>query len=143
MPEESSVDHMPGRMPELLRYFQQNKENFGNPKIDTLNRAFDLTWEGEPNLSLRWSWQEIINLSLYPRDEGLILCGLMGGYEFHLVLKENANPCVYASPRLKRFPGSVPGSYPYANTIIKCLTCEGEYLNRALKTGLNLLNEFS
>jgi hypothetical protein len=141
MPEKSSVDQMPGRMPELLRYFEQNSEDFGNPKIDTLDRAFDLTWESEPKISLRWSWREITNLSLYPKDEGLILCALTGNYEFHLKLKENSNPCVYASPRLKRFPGSVPGSYPYANRIVKCLTSEGEFLNRALKTGLSLLDE--
>jgi hypothetical protein len=141
MPEESIVDQIPGRMPELLRYFEESRETFGRPKIDTLDRAFDLTWESEPKISLRWSWREITNISLYPKDEGLILCALTGNYEFHLKLQEDSNPCVYASPRLKRFPGSVPGSYPYANRIVECLTCEGEYLNRALEAGLNLLNE--
>jgi hypothetical protein len=132
---------MPGRMRELLRYFQQNRGKFGNPKIKALNRAFDLTWDNEPEIALRWSWQEIVNIRLYPDDEGLILCALIGDYGSHLELKEKSNPCVYANDRLKRFPGSVPGSYPYPNTILKCLTREGEFLKSALKTGLNLLNE--
>jgi hypothetical protein len=132
---------MPGRMAELQRYFRQNREKFGSPKINTLDKVLDLTWESEPKLSLRWSWQEITNLCLFPKDEGLILCALVGNYEFHLELKENSNPCMYANHRLKRFPGSAPGSYPYANTIVKCLTCEGEFLNCALKNGLNLLDE--
>jgi hypothetical protein len=143
MPEDSSVHQMPGRMPELLSFFQQNGEKFGNPKANVLNRAFDLTWDSEHKIALLWSWQEIINIRLYPADEGLILCALIGDYEFHLELKEKSNRCVYANRRLKRFPGSAPGSYPYANTILSCLTLEGEFLKSALSAGLNLLDELS
>jgi hypothetical protein len=141
MSEDSSVQQMPGRMPELVHYFKQNRDNFGNPKISTRERAFDLTWESEPKIALRWSWQKIVNIRLYPEDQGLILCALLWDYEFHLELKEKSNPCVYANPRLKRFPGSAPGSFPYPNTIVRCVTREGEFLKSALKAVLNLLDD--
>jgi hypothetical protein len=141
MPEDSSIHQMPGRMPELLSYFQQNREKFGNPKTKVIDRAFDLTWDHEHRVVLRWSWQEIVNIRLYPEDEGLILCALIGDYGYHFQLKENSNPCLYANHRLKRFPGSSPGSYPYPNTILKCLTREGDFLKRALQAGLDLLHE--
>jgi hypothetical protein len=141
MPADSSIHEMPGRMPELVSYFQENREKFGNPRAKAANRTLDLIWHHEHQIALRWSWQEIVNLRLYPEDKGLILCALIGDYEFHLELKEKLNPCVYANYRLKRFPGSAPGSYPYPNRILKCLTREGEFLKNALNAGLNHLEE--
>jgi len=42
----------PGRMPELVRYFERNREQFGNPEIGALNRAPDLTWNAQGPIRL-------------------------------------------------------------------------------------------
>jgi hypothetical protein len=139
MPEKSISKPMPGRMEELLRFFQGNREQFGNPEINALNEAFDLTWNGDHKLALRWSWQDILNVSLRPEEEGLIFCSLIWDYQFHLDLKDKSHAFLYVNHGLERFPGKIEGSYPYPNTILKCLTREGEWLQAALEAGLGHL----
>jgi hypothetical protein len=42
-------------MPALIRYSQENRERFGNPEINALNRAVDLTWNAYHKLALTLS----------------------------------------------------------------------------------------
>ena len=134
-----STSEMPGRMGELIIYFQENKEHFGNPEINVLNEAFDLTWNSEHKIALRWSWQDILSIRIHPEDDSLMFCALIRDYAFHLELKEKSHSFLYVNYGLKPFPGKIEGSYPYPNTVSKCLTQEGEWVKAALEAGLDYL----
>jgi hypothetical protein len=134
-----STSDMPGRMGELINYFQENRDQFGNPEINALNEAFDLTWNSEHKIGLRWSWQDILSIRLYLEENSLMFCVPIWDYESHLELKEKSHPFLYVNHRLKRIPRKIEGSYPYPNTVSKCLTQEGEWVKAALKAGLDYL----
>jgi hypothetical protein len=44
-------------MEELMKYFRDSGEKFGNLKVIELDKpaAFDLRWEANPPLALRWT----------------------------------------------------------------------------------------
>jgi hypothetical protein len=134
-----STSEMPGRMGELINYFQHNRAQFGNPEINVLNEATDLTWNSEHKIALRWSWQDILSVRNDPEDDSLMFCALIWDYESHLELKEKSHSFLFVNYGLKPFPGKIGGSYPYPNTISKCLTQEGEWVKAALETGLDYL----
>jgi hypothetical protein len=130
----------PGRMPELIRYFQQNREQFGDPEINALNRALDLTWNPDHKLALRWSWQDTLGIDLLPENESLIFCALIWEYEFHLDLKDS-HRFLYVNAALRDFETKIKGPYPYTNKILTCRTPEGESLKAAFEAGLDYLEK--
>jgi hypothetical protein len=79
-------------MRELLRYFRENRERFGDPEINALNRALDLTWNSDHKVALRWSWQDILGIDLLRENESLIFCALIWEPEFHLDLEDSSAP---------------------------------------------------
>lgn len=131
----------PGRMPELIRYFQQHQEQFGNPEITEGNRVFDLTWNADHKLALRWSWQDILSIDRLPQNESLIFCSLIWEPEFHLDLQDTSHRFVYVNAALESFKGKIQGPYPYTNKISKCKTPEGESLKAAFAAGLDYLEK--
>lgn len=126
-------------MNKLLLYFQDNRDRFGNPEITPLKEAFDLTWNCEHKIALRWSWLDASGVRLNREDDSLLYCCLVWEHEYHLELKEETGPFLYVNHQLERYPGKIEGSYPYPNTISKCLTQEGEWLKEALEAGLDYL----
>jgi hypothetical protein len=134
-----SAHGMPGRMGELLRYFQENKEQFGDPEISPIKKAFDLTWEAEHKLALRWSWQDILHIDLRPKYESLIFCSLIWDHKFHLDLKDASHAFLFANAGLESFAGKIEGPFPYTNTILRCRTREGEWLKAAFEAGVDRL----
>jgi hypothetical protein len=47
-------------MEELMEYFRKSGRQFGNPEVIELEKpaAFDLRWNSNPPLSLRWTWAD-------------------------------------------------------------------------------------
>ena len=128
-------------MAELIEYFEKHSQRFGNPKIHKLEDSgfFDLIWEGQYPLRLRWTWEDPYSVRIEKEYEGSLLgVGLAGAFEHvhHLELSEPRNSWVYVSKRLEEYPGKVKG-----NKIVRCLTQEGEWLKEALDAGTKYLED--
>jgi hypothetical protein len=67
-----------------------------------------------------------------------LACGLSGigknGYRAHLELEDDSNAWLYVSRRYEDFPGKVE-----KNTIVRCLTEQGQWAKHALEAGLRYL----
>jgi hypothetical protein len=71
-------------MAEPVEYFEKSGHLFGNPKIHKLeNRGFfDLIWESNPPLRLRWTWEDPFSVRIEKQYEGSLLAvGLAGAFE--------------------------------------------------------------
>jgi hypothetical protein len=124
---------------ELIEYFEKHGHRFGNPKIHKLENRdfFDLIWEKDPPLRLRWTWEDPFSVRIEKEDEGSLLAvGLAGAFEHvhHLELAEPKNSWVYVSKRFEEYPGKVK-----SNTIVRCLTQQGQWLKDALESGIKYL----
>jgi hypothetical protein len=131
----------PGRMPELIRFFEHNQEQLGNPVVTGHNRAFDLTWNAEHKLALRWSWQDMLGIDLLPENESLIFCALIWEPEFHIELEDSSHRFLYVNAALKDFHRKIEGPYPYTNKIGNCKTQEGKFVKSAFEAGLDYLED--
>jgi hypothetical protein len=70
-------------------------------------------------------------------DEGSLLSvGLAGGNDHgaHVELADPSNVWLFVSYRYVDYPGKVPN-----NTIVRCLTKEGEWMKQALGAGIKYL----
>jgi hypothetical protein len=125
-------------MQELMNFFRNARERFGSPKVIELDKpaAFDLRWDANPPLILRWTWSDPFAVRKEP-DEGSLLGVIFAGANDHVAHVELADPShswVYVSERFVDFPGKVRN-----NTIVRCLTKEGEWVEEALKAGKQFL----
>lgn len=59
-------------MEELMKYFRDSGEKFGNPEVIDLEKpaAFDLRWDANPPLTLRWTWSEPSFAASQSRENG-------------------------------------------------------------------------
>lgn len=125
-------------MKELMQYFRRSAENFGSPRMIELERpaVFDLRWDSQPPLTLRWTWSDPGSVRKDPRDGSLVACGLAGAndHNVHVELADPSHPWLYVSEQLKDYPGKVA-----ANTIVQCLTRQGKWMKGALEAGLKFL----
>jgi hypothetical protein len=135
------IRRCPGRMSDLLRYFRENRERFGDPEITAINQAIDLTWNALHKVAVRWSWQDILNIDRLPQNESLIFCSLIWEPESHLRLKDSSHRFLYVNAALQDFKTKIPRPYPYTNVIEECKTPEGEYLKAAFEEGLSYLEQ--
>jgi hypothetical protein len=125
-------------MGKLIEYFQKSGQKFGNPKVIELEKvaAFDLRWDANPPLTLRWNWADPGALRRDP-SEGYFLGAAISGahdHDAHVELSDPSHVWLYVSTRYEDFPGKVK-----ANKIVRCLTKEGEWMKKALKAGTNFL----
>jgi hypothetical protein len=122
-------------MEELMNYFRNSGEKFGNPKVIELEKpaAFDLRWDANPPLTLRWTWSDPYAVRKEP-DEGSLLAVGLSGAKAHVELADPSHSWVYVSKRFVDYP-----SKPEANTIVRCLTKEGEWMKQALEAGKKYL----
>jgi hypothetical protein len=125
-------------MEELMKYFRTSGEKFGNPEVIELEKpaVFDLRWDANPPLTLRWTWADpwAVRKEL---DEGSLLGVALSGANDHGIHVELADPShvwLYVSKRFTEYPGRVE-----ENTIVRCLTKEGECMEKALKAGIQYL----
>lgn len=67
-------------MEELMEYFRNSGEKFGNPTVIELDKpaAFDLRWEANPPLTLRWTWSDPWAVRIEPDEGSLLAVGLSG-----------------------------------------------------------------
>ena len=124
-------------MEELMKYFRNSGEKFGNAKVIELDKpaAFDLRWDANPALTLRWTWSDPWAVRKEPDKRSLLAVGVSGNYHgAHVELADPSNSWVYVSKRFTDYPGKVE-----ANTIVRCLTKEGEWMEKALKAGIQYL----
>jgi hypothetical protein len=124
-------------MEELMEYFRNSGEKFGNPTVIELDKpaAFDLRWEANPPLTLRWTWSDPWAVRIEPDEGSLLAVGLSGNdHQAHIELADPSNSWVYVSNRFVEYPGKVS-----ANIIVRCLTKEGEWMKQALKAGIQYL----
>jgi hypothetical protein len=128
----------PWAMEKLIEYFRRTGENFGNPTIQVLqdNLAFDLSWEAKPPLTLRWTWADPQSLRRDPSENDFLLAALAGAHDHdaHVELADPSHVSLFVSTRYQDFHGKVK-----ANKIVRCLTKEGEWMNQALKAGIQYL----
>jgi hypothetical protein len=65
----------------------------------------------------------------------LLAVGLSGNeHGAHVESADPSNSWVYVSKRFVDYPGKVSG-----NTVVRCLTKEGEWMEKALKAGIQYL----
>jgi hypothetical protein len=107
-------------MQELMKYFRDSGEKFGNPEVIELEKpaAFDLRWDANPPLTLRWTWSDPYAVRTEPDEGSLLGVGLSGAHDHgvHVELADPSNSWVYVSKRFTDYPGKVE-----ANTIVRCL----------------------
>jgi hypothetical protein len=70
-------------MEELMKYFRTSGEEFGNPEVIELEKpaAFDLRWDANPPLTLRWTWADAYAVRTEPEEGSLLAVGFSGAYE--------------------------------------------------------------
>src|ERR1700731_2025922 len=98
-------------MEELIKFFRNSGDKFGSPKVIELDKpaAFDLRWDANPPLILRFTWSDpyAVRREL---DEGSLLAVALAGandHGAHVELADPSHPYVYVSERFKDFPGKV------------------------------------
>jgi hypothetical protein len=125
-------------MEELMKYFRDSGEKFGNPEVIELEKpaAFDLRWDTNPPLTLRWTWSDPWAVRKEQGEGSLLGVGLSGAHDHgaHVELADPSNSWVYVSKRFADYPGKVE-----ANTIVRCLTKQGEWMGKALEAGKKYL----
>jgi hypothetical protein len=125
-------------MEKLIEFFQKSAQNFGNPTVRKLenSKGFDLLWDANPPLTLRWMWDDPAALR---RDQVSIFsigAAISGAHDHHahVELSDPSHVWLSVSTRYQDFHGKVK-----ANEIVRCLTKDGEYLKKALRAGESFL----
>jgi hypothetical protein len=125
-------------MEKLMEYFRNSGEKFGNPKVVELERPamFDLGWDANPPLTLRWTWADPWAVRKEPDEGSLLAVGLSGANDHgaHVELADPSHGWLYVSSRFVEYSGKVT-----ENTIVRCLTKEGEWMEQAFKAGIKYL----
>jgi len=125
-------------MEELMKYFRNSGEEYGNPQVIELDKpaAFDLRWDAKPPLTLRWTWSDPWAVRREPDEGSLLGVALSGANDHgaHVEVADPSNSWLYVSERYVDYPGKVSG-----NTIVRCLTKEGEWMKQALEAGKKYL----
>ena len=127
-------------MKELMKYFRDSGEKFGNPDVIELDKpaAFDLRWEANPPLALRWTWDDPGALRRDPNESFFLGAVISGAHDHdaHVELSDPSHPWLYVSTRYKDFRGKVA-----ASKIVRCFTKEGEWMKQALEAGKKYLEK--
>ena len=119
-------------MEELMNYFRNSGEKFGNPKVVELDKPAAFA---NPPLTLRWTWSDPGDVRKEPDEGSLLAVGVSGNsHGAHVELADPSNSWVYVSKRFVDYSEKVS-----ENTIIRCLTKEGEWMKQALKAGIQFL----
>jgi Fic family protein len=126
-------------MEQLKDFFRKSSDRFGNPEIIQVGKSetFDLVWDSEPPLRMRWTWDDPMGARLEPNERFFLACAFAGAHEYtsHVELRDgDRNPWLYVSTRYQDYPGKVKG-----NPIVRCLTKEGEWAKAALEAGKEFL----
>jgi hypothetical protein len=125
-------------MDRLMEYFRNSGAKFGNPKVIELQKpaAFDLRWDGNPPLTLRWTWDDPWAVRKEIEEGSLLAVGLSGAHDHgaHVELADPSHTLLYVSHRYVDYPGKVN-----KNTIVRCLTKEGKWMEEALNAGITYM----
>jgi hypothetical protein len=82
-------------MDKLMEYFRNSGEKFGNPKVVELDKpaVFDLRWDANPPLTLRWTWADPGAVRKEPYEGSLLAVGLSGANDHgaHVELADPSN----------------------------------------------------
>ena len=121
-----------------MEYFRTSVDKFGNPNVVELENSpvFDLRWDANPPLALRWTWADPWAVRKEPDEGSLLAVGLSGAHDHgaHVELADPSHVWLYVSSRFVDYPGKVT-----KNTIVRCLTKEGEWMEQAFNAGIEYM----